>query len=116
MDAGGVLRQVGLVPENPEVPHQEPESHQRDAGANPGEKGSRFGEIIPQVSTWLFFGRGIHFGLTPLGRHAHRWPSRPRRCMRMPAAQNSSCPYLTHILRPLRDHLVSIAVFGALYR
>src|SRR6266849_3696491 len=40
--------------------HHESESHQRDTRANPGEKRSLFGEIIPQVSHWLFFDRGIH--------------------------------------------------------
>jgi hypothetical protein len=57
----GLLRDVGLVPENPKMRHHKPEPHERDARANPGEKCPLFREIIPQVSHWLFFDRGIHF-------------------------------------------------------
>src|SRR5258705_2009428 len=96
MDAGGVLRHVGLVPENPEVRHQEPESHQCDAGANPGEKRSLFGEIIPQVSRWLFFDRGIHSARLHIGAGNAR-----------PVKQ---------VCRHTGDDLVVIAVFGSVLR
>ena len=74
LDAGGVLRQVGLVGENPEVCHHKPECHQCDTRANPGEKRSLFGEIIPQVGHWLCFDRGIHFSASHdwIGTHVPR--------------------------------------------
>jgi hypothetical protein len=61
LSGGELLRQVELVPENPKARHHEPESYQRDAGANPGEKRSLFRQIVPQVNRWLCFDGRIHF-------------------------------------------------------
>jgi hypothetical protein len=60
LNAGRVVRHVGLVRENPEMRHHKPECHQRDARANPGEKRSLFREVIPQISDRPSFDGGIH--------------------------------------------------------
>ena len=70
-----MLRRVGLFAENPEVRHQKPESHQRDARANPGEKCSLFGEIVPQVSHWVFYDRGIHYPANVVDIPGNDWVS-----------------------------------------
>ena len=55
-----------LLREQVKMRHREPESHQGDASANPCEKRSLFGEIIPQVSRRLFPDGDIHsWLLTP---------------------------------------------------
>jgi hypothetical protein len=64
---------VELLQENPKARHHEPESHQRDAGANPGEKRSLFREIVPQVSHWLCFDGRIHFNFTGSTDRAAFW-------------------------------------------
>jgi hypothetical protein len=51
LDTGGVLGRLGLARHNPNMRHHEPEPHQGDAGANPRQKRSLFGEIIPQSPT-----------------------------------------------------------------
>jgi hypothetical protein len=69
LNAGHVVRHVALVRENPEMRHHKPESHQRDARANPGEKRSLFREVIPQISDRPSFDGGIHFGEANCGTH-----------------------------------------------
>jgi hypothetical protein len=49
-----MLRRMSVIREDREVRHQEPESHQRNARADPGEKRSLFGQVIPQISHSFF--------------------------------------------------------------
>ena len=75
---GGVSRRVGLICGNTEVRQHDSKCHQRDAGANPREKRSLFGEIISQVSCWLSARRGVHFRLHRFDTRAKYLPSRNR--------------------------------------
>src|SRR5580700_2528140 len=65
---------MGLVAENPKTGHHKPESHQRDARANPSEKCSLFRAIVPQVSHSLYLGWGYPFRLRTIGRYEDRLP------------------------------------------
>src|ERR1700726_1842740 len=73
LSGGKLLRQVELLQENPKARHHKPESHQRDAGANPAEKRSLFCQIVPQVSRWLCFDGRIHFNFTGSSDRAAFW-------------------------------------------
>jgi hypothetical protein len=50
LDAERALRHLGGFRENPKVRYDKPETHQCDASANPCEKSSLCGEIVPQIS------------------------------------------------------------------
>jgi len=61
MNGLGMLRHLGLVPEYSKSRDHKPETHQRDACANPCEKRPLFRQIVPQVDRWLCFDGRIHF-------------------------------------------------------
>src|SRR5207244_1454538 len=57
---GAVSSDLDLCQEEAKTRHHKTEPHQSKAGANPREKRSLFGEIIPHVSPWLTSDGSFH--------------------------------------------------------